>query len=286
MSRQLLAPLAAALLALIVALPAGAAPRAHAAVTCPGFFTVLHNDRIGATSFPAGPYTVTTTGLGCSSASALFARFLDDFDGVLPGGWTLKGGRTFTNGKRSFTVTPVTPTPNSRTCPGTFQVLGDDRIGSLALRRGAYKITLLSTTGLTCTQAAQRFAQFLDSEPGVLPAPWKLDAATATFSTSSTNGFRVERVGSGGGGRHPANGLTRCPASFRVLHNDRIGALRLPKGSYAINVFGGLTCPQAAGLLRQFLARPAGNLPADWVEVPQTGTFLRAGQGFQVEPAA
>jgi hypothetical protein len=286
MSRRLLAPLAAALLALLVALPAaGAAPRAHASVTCAGFFTVLHNDRIGATSFPAGPYTVTTTGLSCSSASALFARFLDDFDGVLPGGWTLRSGRTFTNGARSFTVTPVKPTPDALTCPGTFQVQHDDRIGSLALRSGAYKLTLLSTKGITCVQAAQRFAQFLDSPSGILPSPWSLNSATATFSTSATNGFKVERIGGGGGGRHPSNGLTRCPSTFRVLHDDRIGALRLPKGPYVINVFGGLTCPQATTLLRRFLAAPSGNLPAQWVEVPQTGTFLRGGQGFQVEPA-
>lgn len=285
MSPRLLAPLAAALVALAVALPAGAAPHAHASVTCPGFFTVLHNDRIGATSFPAGPYTVTTTGLSCPTASVLFARFLDDFDGVLPGGWKLGPGRTFTNGTRSFTVTPVKPAPNSLTCPGTFQVLNNDRIGSLALRRGAYKLTLLSTKGLTCTQAAQRFAEFLDSPTGSLPSPWVLNAATATFSTSASNGFKVERVGGGGGGRHPSNGFTRCGPTFSVLHNDRIGALRLPKGKYDINVAGGLSCPQASTLFRQFLARPAGDLPSGWTLNAQTATFKRGKQAFQVEPA-
>lgn len=283
MSPRLLAPLAAVLVALVVALPASATPRAHASVTCPGFFTVLHNDHIGSTSFPAGPYTVTTTGLSCPTASALFARFLDDFDGVLPSGWKLKPNRTFTNGTRSFKVTPVKPTPDSLTCPGTFQVLNDDRIGSLALRKGAYKLTLLSTKGVTCTQASQWFAMFLDD--GVLPSPWKLNAATATFSTSATNGFKVERVGSGGGGRHPANGFTRCGPTFSVLHNDRIGALRLPKGKYDINVAGGLSCPQASTLFRQFLARPAGDLPSGWTLNAQTATFKRGKQAFQVEPA-
>lgn len=281
MSRRLLVPLAAALLSLAVAIPATATPRAHASVTCPGFFTVLHNDHIGSTSFPAGPYTVTTTGLSCPTASVLFARFLDDFDGILPGGWKLGANRTFTNGKRSFKVTPVKPTPNSLTCPGTFQVLHNDRIGTLALRKGAYKLTLLAPKGVTCVQASQWFALFLDT--GVLPTPWKQNAAT--FFTTPTNGFKVERVGSGGGGRHPADGFTRCGPTFNVLHNDRIAALRLPKGKYDINVAGGLSCPQAATLFRQFLARPNGDLPSGWTLNAQTATFRRGNQAFQVEPA-
>src|ERR1700761_4458294 len=69
---------------MLSARPAGAA----APSTCPGF-RVLHNDRIGAAVFPAGSYTITLedSSLTCKSSAELFARFLEDFDGVLPSPW-------------------------------------------------------------------------------------------------------------------------------------------------------------------------------------------------------
>src|ERR1700758_1412614 len=75
--------LAAAALALL-ARPAGAAT----ATTCPGF-KVLHNDRIGAATFPAGTYTLTLQQptLDCKSSAALLARFLEDHHGVLARPW-------------------------------------------------------------------------------------------------------------------------------------------------------------------------------------------------------
>ena len=54
---------------------------------CPPF-TVLHNDKIGTVPFPAGPYNITALkGETCQQAAALFAQFLQDWDGNLPGGW-------------------------------------------------------------------------------------------------------------------------------------------------------------------------------------------------------
>src|SRR5690625_5020891 len=67
--------------------PADAATTAAAtAKPCPDF-RVLHNDRIGAAVFPAGNYTITLEDerLTCKSGGALLARFLEDFDGNLPG---------------------------------------------------------------------------------------------------------------------------------------------------------------------------------------------------------
>src|SRR5690242_19079655 len=74
--------------AALVARPAGAAPVTPNPTTCPGF-QVLHNDRIGAATFPAGKYTLTLqdSTLNCKSSAALFARFLEDYDGVLPKPW-------------------------------------------------------------------------------------------------------------------------------------------------------------------------------------------------------
>src|ERR1700760_2206836 len=80
----------AAVALVVAARPAGAAGPGPVATTCPGF-RVLHDDRIGAAVFPVGSYTLTLqdTSLNCKSSAALFARFLEDYDGVLPKPWTV-----------------------------------------------------------------------------------------------------------------------------------------------------------------------------------------------------
>ncbi len=63
---------------------------------CPGTFLVLHNDRIGPLSFPAGNYQIYIpkhSSLPCKNASSLFARFLAFPSGVLPGKWQMKSNR-------------------------------------------------------------------------------------------------------------------------------------------------------------------------------------------------
>jgi hypothetical protein len=292
----LAAPILAALAALALsAAPASAqAPAARAAGACPGYFTVLHDDRIGKVSFPAGPYTVVTSGVGCSTASRLIARFLQDWDGRLPKPWTLvqlgerrrfvQGGTT-----NDIQMTPVSgpkPGPSNLVCPGSFDVLHDDRIGALAVPRGQYRLTLLSAAGLTCAQAAQAFAAFLDRPAGNLPSPWRLDARTRTFTRAAGVGFRIARIGSGGGGRTPSRGFVRCAGTFRILHNDRIGPLRVPAGPYFINVKGRQTCASASSNLVNFLAR--GRVSAGWTQDAAIGVFAtRSGSGaFQVEPAS
>ncbi len=64
---------------------------------------VLHYDRIGAMSLPAGEYQITldssdTPGLNCSRASRDFTYFFDhDGDGSLPQPWTMNmSQRAFT----------------------------------------------------------------------------------------------------------------------------------------------------------------------------------------------
>ena len=75
-----------------------------AAVNCPTF-RVLHNDRIGKLNLPKGNYSVTVLNgskLSCTQSSALFARFLQDWDGVLPKPWVLNAKTaTFTRGRGS-----------------------------------------------------------------------------------------------------------------------------------------------------------------------------------------
>jgi len=82
----------------------------------------------------------------------------------------------------------------------------------------------------------------------------------------------------------PASAAT-CP-SFKVLHNDRIGAANLPAGNYTITTDTGLSCQVASQLFTRFLQDWDGNLPKPWRVVAEgTGkaSFTRGSQpGFSV----
>jgi hypothetical protein len=231
--------------------------------------------------------------VSCPRAATLFAAFLQDWDGRLAGGWrVIPSSSNFVQGAgpAGFTVRPVQG-GGGRNCAGSYTVLQSDRIGSLSIPAGNYRISLVGSGGVNCLQAAALLTQFLDG-PGTLPSPWTLDPTNGTFTRGSTGpGFRIRQIGgtTGGGGTHPRAG-TLCPGTFRVLHNDRIGALRLPAGPYFLTVLrgGGLSCSQAASLFRAFLQRTDGLLPRPWVLSAVYARFTRGRTspvGFQVEPA-
>ena len=306
--RTALLPLAlAAGLAAAAAAPAAAQTTAVPAA-CPDTFSVLHDDAIGALSLPAGPYTITVgdpSRLSCAEAADLFRQFLEDWDGVLPRPWKLNAATaTFSGGSgKSFSVARAArpsgggggrhPATGLQ-CPGTFQVLHDDRIGRLSVPAGPYTVTLLSAGSMSCTKASKKFARFLQDFDGVLPGTWVVDRQTATFSRAGTNvGFRVEPAVNpapptpGGGGTVYPSGR-RCAGTFRVLHNDRIGALSLPKGRYVVTIGKGgkPSCSSASRLLAKFLDDPSGKLPSPWKLNAGTGTFSAPGQSFRIKPAA
>lgn len=297
--------LATAALALVaLALPTASAT---AATRCPATFQVLHDDHIGSMSLPAGRYTVTVNQISCAGASKLFAQFLQDYDGILPFPWQANAAqRSFRrgNGPTSFSVRrtaypPTPPTPPSppapALCPGTFSVLSNDSVGPLAFPKGAYQLRLLGPR-LSCQRAAQWFAQFLDDYEGDLPAPWTLGAPPGTSVGALFNdipagtGFSALRVGSStGGGGHTPSGGTSCPGTFRVLHNDHIGSLYLPKGQYVVSLLQGdtLSCSQASQQFMRFLN--AARVPTPWVLDAATATFTRgigSSTGFRIKPAS
>jgi hypothetical protein len=292
-------------IAILAACSTPAAAQTPAA--CPSTFAVLHDDRIGDLQLAAGNYTVTvldSAQLSCAHASDLFRQFLEDFDGRLPRPWTLDAATaTFTRaaGDGFSVALAAVPSgggdgghhPSGTACPGYFQVLHDDVIGALELPAGEYRITLLAVGRFTCASAAARFADFLADFDGRLPGRWVLDPQTATFSRSAHVGFRV-KLAQGDppqpdpSGTHPTG--RRCPGTFRVRNNDRIGRLRLPKGRYRITRLrpSALSCSDAAELLAEFLQHPAGDLPSPWVMNAQQATFRRgrnSGVGFRVKPA-
>ena len=161
--------------------------------------------------------------------------------------------------------------PASTACPGTFQVLHNDRIGTFAVPKGNYVISLLGVGRTTCSKASAYFARFLQDFDGILPAPWFIDPETGSFMRGSRNiGFRIKelvgppRPSGGGSGIHPTG--DRCPGTFRVLGNDSIGRLRLRRGPYRVTLLSGrLSCRAASRLFAHFLDDPDGVLARPWV---------------------
>jgi hypothetical protein len=201
----------------LVARPAGAAPAMgmpmQPAKTCPGF-KVLHNDRIGAAVFPAGTYTVTNEGasLTCKSSAELFARFLEDYDGVLPTPWKVSaessGNASFLRGTApGFSVSLTKKEKEGGTnpdlgtlCPNTFTVNSTTVVGPLRFTKGKFLIYLPSGTGISCNQAVILFQRFLGAG-GPLPPPWKLINQTATFykpANPTRTAFRIEPLAGSG----------------------------------------------------------------------------------------
>jgi hypothetical protein len=307
-ARSALLASASLLAAVALSWPASASAQTATPALCPATFAVIHDDEIGSMSLPAGAYAVTVldpTRLSCAQASDLFRQFLEDWDGRLPRPWVADAAtRTFTRGSGGSVGFSVAPTgghsgggggghhPHGALCPGTFRVLHNDRIGTFQIPQGSYAITLLSVERITCARAASLLSGFLQDFDGVLPTPWVLDPETGSFMRGSRNvGFRIkELVGppnpnGGGSGTHPTG--DRCRGTFRVLGNDRIGPLRLPRGRYKITLVGdGVSCTRASDLFADFLQAFDGVLPRPWRMNVRTATFTRgnSGEGFRVKP--
>jgi hypothetical protein len=203
------ATLLAALAATAVVCLVGAGPAAAAKQTCPDTFHVLHDDHIGKLQLKAGYYTITLRDgkvLTCGKASSLFTKFLEDFDGNLPGRWHLFPARRqqfrrdgtdigfgVKRGDRSGHGGGHHPAGQGNRCPGTFHVEHNDHIGKLKLPAGDYRITRLTKNKPTCAKAATLFARFLQRPDGNLPDHWRLSAENGTFTRRHTNdGFRVK----------------------------------------------------------------------------------------------
>jgi hypothetical protein len=78
-----------------------------------------------------------------------------------------------------------------------------------------------------------------------------------------------------------------CP-SFKVLHDDRIGAVVLPAGNYEVTVSPGLSCPASSKLFARFLSDWDGTLPKPWratAEGSGKATFKGGSLSFSVRLA-
>ncbi|HET7443636.1 MAG TPA: hypothetical protein VFJ57_03165 [Solirubrobacterales bacterium] len=197
----------AAAAALLLTAGIGSASAAEASA-CPTF-RVLHNDRIGAANLPAGTYEVipaTGSGLTCPQASALFTRFLEDYDGVLPGGWRVNpqgtGKATFTRGGGpGFSVARTRGEEEEnnpelgRLCPGSYTVNHTTVVGPLRFTQGKFLVYIPARSLISCRRAGILFTRFLGQPGGRLPFPWRLVNQTATFYKPAhplRSAFRIE----------------------------------------------------------------------------------------------
>ena len=199
---------AALLAAALLALAVGGAPKAQAA-SCPTF-RVLHNDRIGPASLPAGNYEVSaspTSGLSCKDTTTLFARFLEDYDGNLPNGWKVtaqgSGKASFSQGRGGgFSVSRIAGSEEGGTnpligelCPNFFTVNSRATTGPLVYPAGKYLFYRPAGSGISCNRASVHFNRFLAQPGGRLPSPWLLKNQTATYykpENPTRSAFRVE----------------------------------------------------------------------------------------------
>ena len=196
------------LIGLLLLLVANLGPSpAAGATSCPSF-RVLHNDRIGPASLPAGNYDVVvapSSGLSCASASKLFTRFLEDYDGILPRPWKVvsqgAGKASFTQaGKPGFSVMHTSGggggnTPLGALCKGTFTVNTGAKVGPLTFPKGRYLLYIPPQSAISCRRSSVLFTKFLATPNSRLPAPWLVRAQTATFykpSNPTRSAFRVE----------------------------------------------------------------------------------------------
>ncbi|MGV1049609.1 MAG: hypothetical protein ACOYD4_13930 [Solirubrobacterales bacterium] len=206
---------ALALLAALAILALGAGAGSAAAAGCPSF-RVLHDDRIGPAVLPAGNYAVTPnagSGLSCSDASKLFTRFLEDYDGVLPGGWRVipqgAGKASFAKGtqpgfgvERSGGGEGEGGNPSlGQLCPGSFSVNATTVVGPLRFTKGQFLIYIPARSLISCRRASVLFTRFLAQPGGRLPFPWRLMNQTATFYKPAhplRSAFRIEPLSGAG----------------------------------------------------------------------------------------
>src|SRR3954447_10790586 len=89
-------------------------------------------------------------------------------------------------------------------CRQTVSFGGAQRVSSLVLPKGAYRITVQETGDLTCDEARQYLREILAAPGGTLPDGWQIDISSQTFSRKDgTNSFTLAAapapVGADGG---------------------------------------------------------------------------------------
>jgi hypothetical protein len=160
-------------------------------------------------------------------------------------------------------------------CPD-FTILHNDRIDNVSLPHGRYEV---KAKRIPCPRTTQLLQKWL--QKGQTTGKWSSEPP-GVFS-KGRKWFRIDPKGTGGGG-DGGGGRTVCPGTFSVLHNDRIGQLRVPAGEYRITARR-MSCSDASSQFARFLDFPSGNLPKPWQLRPLKAKFRnpRTGESFRVK---
>jgi hypothetical protein len=167
---------------------------------CPGNFTVLHNDKIGALNLKAGQYQIITKGLYCWFDASKLAYFLDyNESGKLPTPWTIdvammKIQRSTNHWFRLKYLGNSGGGGHSHAglvrCSKTLSVTTPGILAGMDFPKGSYYVNV--APGTTCTGAGTLFNSWLTA--GAVSNSWKVDSQTATFTLNSKS-FQIEPVG-------------------------------------------------------------------------------------------
>ena len=157
------------------------------------------------------------------------------------------------------------PAKAAGTCP-SFRVMHNDHISGVSFPSGPYNMV---NSGMSCAQTTKYFQQFLNS--GHVPSGWTvklLSGERRRFTKLHTTVDFQATLAKDPAPTPTPSGLT-CAGTFRVLHNDHIGAMKLPAGSYTIKLAShdtpGLNCKIASNEFAYFLERDwNGVLPRPW----------------------
>ncbi|MBJ7342759.1 MAG: hypothetical protein JHC46_04120 [Solirubrobacteraceae bacterium] len=177
----------------------------------------------------------------------------------------------------------------SGTC-GQFRVVHNgDKISGVSFPAGPYNMV---NSGMSCSQTTTYFQQFL--EAGKVSKGWQVKTLSGNrkrftkLGTNPTVDFQATAASDPKPTPTPS-GLT-CAGTFRVLHNDRIGAMKLAAGAYTIKLAShdtpGLNCKVASNEFANFLDYDwAGNLPRPWkMDVSAKSFYMNtASDGFSVK---
>jgi hypothetical protein len=173
-------------------------------------------------------------------------------------------------------------------CP-QFRVLHNDTISGVKFPAGPYNMV---TSQLSCSQSTRYFQQWLAS--GRVASGWTVKLLSQGRRRFTKLGTKVDFQATPATEPTPTpspSGHT-CPGPFRVLNNDRIGAMSLPKGTYQIRLLNtdvaltGLDCKTASNDFAYFLNNDwSGRLPSPWYTNNSTKTFYRGTNavGFSVK---
>ena len=157
-------------------------------------------------------------------------------------------------------------TANAAASCGQFRVMHNDKISGVSFPAGPYNMV---NSGMSCAQTTKYMQEFLDK--GSVAKGWTVKLLSGQrrrftkLKTNPTVDFQATPVAE----PTPSPSSLNCAGKFRVLHNDHIGAMKLPAGEYQITLNShdtpGLNCSSASHDFTYFLNNDwAGNLPRPW----------------------